>query len=126
MQKLRVLLADDEEALRTVFRRVLEARGMEVVGDAADGAELVELSREIAADMVLTDLKMPVMDGMEAARHILAQPSPPLVVILSAYADPSLLDEAREVGVADWLKKGLRSRELCARIYEIAGREAVA
>ena len=126
MRRLRVLLADDEDALRAVFRRVLEARGMEVVGDAADGAELVELSREIVADIVLTDLRMPVMDGMEAARQILARPSPPLVVIVSAYADPSLVEEAREVGVADWLKKGLRPQELCARVLEIAGQQAVA
>ena len=126
MSKLRVLLADDEVALRTVFRRVLEARGVEVVGEAENGAELVKLAGEVEADLVLTDLRMPIMDGIEAARAILVDGPPPIVIILSAYADLSLMDEAKEVGVTEWLTKGLRSRELCARILEIAGRQAVA
>ena len=126
MSKLRVLLADDEVALRSAFRRVLEARGVEVVGVAENGAELVKLSREVTADLILTDLRMPVMDGIEAARTILENGPPPIVVILSAYVDPSLLEEAKQAGVSAWLKKGLRSRELCERIFEIAGRETTA
>lgn len=125
MSKLRVLLADDEVALRNVFRRVLEARGVEVVGEAENGEELVKLSREVQADLVLTDLRMPVMDGIEAARAILINGPPPIVIILSAYADPSLMEEAKQVGVAEWLTKGLRPRELCQRIFAAAGWEVV-
>ena len=130
MQKLRVLLVDDEDALRTVFRRVLEARGMDVVGEAANGAEAVKLYKELTADeltadVVLTDHKMPIMDGIEAARQIIGQGSqqPPIIIILSAYADKSLIAEAEVAGVTKWLQKGLRSRELCEQIYKIAGRE---
>ena len=123
---MRVLLADDELALRSAFRRALEARGVEVVGEAENGAELVKLSREVTADLVLTDLKMPIMDGIEAARTILQNGPPPIVIILSAYADPSLIEEAKQAGVTEWLKKGLRPRELCERIFEIAGWPAVA
>jgi DNA-binding NarL/FixJ family response regulator len=122
MQKLRVLLADDDDALRSAFKRVLEARGMDVVGEAANGAEAVELSMHVAPDIFLTDLKMPIMDGIEAARQIAARGSPPLIIIMSAYADPSLLEEAKEAGVYRWLKKGLRAKELVEQIYEIAGR----
>ena len=126
MQKLRVLLVDDEDALRRAFRRVLEARGMDVVEEAANGAEAVELYRHITTDVVLTDYKMPMMDGIEAARQIIGQgPEPPIVIILSAFADQSLLAEAERAGVTKWLQKGLRSRELCEQIYNIAGREWV-
>ena len=123
MDKLRVLLVDDEDGLRTVFRRVLEARGMDVVGEAVNGAEAVELSRHVTTDVILSDHKMPIMDGIEAARRIVSRGSPPIIIILSAYADQSLRDEAQVAGVTDWLQKGLRSRELCEQIYKIAGRE---
>jgi CheY-like chemotaxis protein len=126
MEKLRVLLADDEEALRSAFKRVLESRGMEVVGVASNGAEVVALAGTIAADIVLTDLRMPVMDGIEAARRITATGPPPLVVILSAYGDASLQEEAKLAGVSRWLHKGLKPRELCKLVYEVAGRVAPA
>ena len=122
MQKLRVLLVDDEEELLAVFRRVLVRRGMDVVGEAANGAEAVELSRHLDADVILTDHKMPMMDGIELARAIADRGSPPIIIVLSAYADPSLMEEARLAGVAEWLQKGLRPRELCEQIYRIAGR----
>ena len=124
MQKLRILLADDEVELRRTLKRVFEARGMEVVGVASNGAEVVEMAKIIAADIVLTDLRMPVMDGIEAAKRITPQGPPPVVIIFSAYADPSLQEEARLAGAAGWLLKGTRSSELCARIYELAGLDA--
>ena len=121
MPKLRVLLAEDEEALRRAFKRVLEARGMEVVGEAANGAEAVEMVKSVGADVVLTDLRMPIMDGSEATRQITSAGLPPIVIILSAYADPSLQEEARRAGAVGWLHKGTSPRELCAKVYELAG-----
>ena len=126
MEKLRVLLADDEVALRSAFKRVLESRGMDVVGVASNGAEIVELASTVVADIVLTDLRMPVMDGIEAARKITATGPPPLVIILSAYGDASLQEEAKLAGVARWLNKGLKPRDLCASVFEVAGRLAPA
>ncbi|MEA2453294.1 MAG: hypothetical protein QOG04_2004 [Actinomycetota bacterium] len=122
MQKLRVLLAEDEEPLRDVLRRVLEAKGMEVVGVVTNGAEAVQLSLTVESDVLLIDLKMPVMDGIEAARQITSRVTFPIIIMHSAYADPSFMEEARAAGVDEWLEKGMRPRELCARIYEIAGR----
>jgi two-component system response regulator YesN len=126
MQKLRVLLADDEVALRTAFKRVLESRGMDVVGVASNGSEVVHLADTVDADIVLTDLRMPVMDGIEAARRITATGPPPLVIILSAYSDASLQEEAKLAGVSRWLHKGLKPRDLCRLVYEVAGRVAPA
>lgn len=124
MEKLRVLLVDDEKELLTVFRRVLERRGMDVVGEAANGAEALQMSQHLDVDIILTDHKMPLMDGIELARAIADRASPPILIVLSAYADPSLMEEARLAGVAEWLQKGLRPRELCEQIYKIAGRES--
>ncbi|MEA2462198.1 MAG: hypothetical protein QOH90_2375 [Actinomycetota bacterium] len=124
MQKLRLLLADDEDALRHALRRVLEARGMEILGEAANGVDLVEMARHVTVDVVLTDFSMPFMNGIEVARHIGSLGSPPVVVILSAYGDPSLREEAKAAGAVGWLQKGLSSQELCEEIYLLAGRTA--
>jgi CheY-like chemotaxis protein len=99
---------------------------MDVVGVAANGIEIVHLAKTVVADIVLTDLRMPVMDGIEAARRITAAGPPPLVIILSAYGDASLQEEAKLAGVTRWLNKGLKPRDLCASVYEVAGRLAPA
>jgi DNA-binding NarL/FixJ family response regulator len=124
VQKLRLLLADDEDALRHALRRVLEARGMEVLGEAANGADLVEMARKVAVDVVLTDFSMPLLNGIEVAKRISSLRLPPVVVILSAYADPSLREEARVAGAVGWLQKGLSSQVLCEQIYLLAGQDS--
>jgi DNA-binding NarL/FixJ family response regulator len=95
---------------------------MEILGEAANGLELVEMAQHSAADVVLTDFSMPLLNGIEAAKRISSLKSPPVVVILSAYGDPSLREEARVAGAVGWLQKGLSSQLLCEQIYMLAGR----
>ena len=82
---VRVLLADDEELVRFGLRTVLEAGGLEVVGEAADGAEAVALAGELRPDVVLMDVRMPRVDGLAATRPILSRPDPPKVAVLTTF-----------------------------------------
>jgi CheY-like chemotaxis protein len=119
---LRLLLTDDEVPLRRALRRICEARGIDVVGEAADGAEAVRLARTLEPDAVLMDLRMPVMDGIEATREIKDTHPGIIVMFLSAYADPGLQREAEEAGGVGWFIKGDPPRELCDRLLEHAQR----
>jgi YesN/AraC family two-component response regulator len=107
-ERPRVLLVDDERAIREALGDLLEEVGFDVVGMASDGAEAVELAAELRPAVVLMDLRMPRMDGIEAAQHIKAADPATQVVILSAYEDDSLQDGAHDVGVARYLVKGCR------------------
>ena len=83
---IRVLLVDDEELVRFGLRTVLEAAGgFEVVGEAGDGAAGVRAARELRPDVVLIDIRMPVLDGLAATRQILAEPQPPQVAVLTTF-----------------------------------------
>jgi DNA-binding NarL/FixJ family response regulator len=102
----RVLVVDDDAAVRGVLSNVLADEGFEVVGAAADGAEAVELARSLRPDTVLLDVRMPGVDGIEAARRIRALDPGVRLVMLSAYDDPTLLREAAGVGASRFLVKG--------------------
>jgi DNA-binding NarL/FixJ family response regulator len=117
---LRLLLSDDEAPLRRILRRLCEARGIDVVGEAANGVEAVHLARSLKPDAVLMDLRMPIMDGVEATRKIKDSNPGILVIFLSAYADASLQREAEEAGGDGWYLKGDPPRELCDRLLEYA------
>jgi two-component system, response regulator PdtaR len=102
----RVLLVDDNPGFRTELRLLLEDFGVEVVAEGENGQEAVELATRTGADVVLMDLRMPVMDGLQAAR-VLRDSVPALpVIILSAYEDPALKSEAEAADAYAYLVKG--------------------
>jgi DNA-binding NarL/FixJ family response regulator len=101
-----VVLAEDDVELRVVLRDLLEERGLTVLGEASDGAEAVAVATAVRPDVVLMDLRMPRMNGLEATKRIRDQGLRIEVVILSAYDDPGLNEGAQEAGAFAYLVKG--------------------
>ena len=111
-EALRVLVADDDEAVRNVLEHVLDDEGFDVLGLAVDGAEAVELTEALTPDAVLLDVRMPNVGGIEAARRISPLRPATRVVMLSAYDDPALQQEAADAGASCFLVKGCSLSEL--------------
>ncbi|GAA3077020.1 DNA-binding response regulator [Streptosporangium carneum] len=101
-----MVIADDHVMIRAGLRLVAEnADGIEVVGEAADGNEAVALARSERPDVLLLDLAMPVVDGLEAARTLLGDPTPPGIVMLTTFGSDENLDRALRTGVNGFLLK---------------------
>jgi AmiR/NasT family two-component response regulator len=113
--RLRVLIAEDETIIRLDLKQLLEENGMDVVGEARDGLEAVELARTTNADVGLFDIKMPNLDGIEAAKRILAERPIP-IVMLTAYGQAELVQRAAEAGVFGYLVKPFRENDLLPAI----------
>jgi DNA-binding NarL/FixJ family response regulator len=120
MVPVRVLVVDDEPLIRETLVELLEDEGFTVVGRAVDGAEAVRSVGDLAPDVVLIDVRMPNVNGIEATRQIIALRPETVVIALSAYDDPALASAAREAGAADYVAKGTPSRELLRRIRAAA------
>jgi AmiR/NasT family two-component response regulator len=119
----RVLIAEDETIVRMDLRAMLSSRGFEVVGEARDGEEAVQLARELEPDLLVTDVKMPRLDGIEAARRIMAERPLP-VVLLTAYGDDTLVGRAIDAGVFGYLVKPFREQDLLPAIRTALARHA--
>jgi DNA-binding NarL/FixJ family response regulator len=118
---IRVLIVDDEELVRFGLRTVLEAAGdFEVVGEAANGADGVAAARELEPDVVLTDIRMPVMDGLAATKQILALPNPPQVAVLTTFHVDEYVYAALAAGAAGFLLKDTPPREIAAAVRAVA------
>ncbi|MGY1620390.1 response regulator transcription factor [Geodermatophilus sp. SYSU D00691] len=118
---IRVLLVDDEELVRFGLRTVLEAAGdFEVVGEAGDGAAGVAAARELRPDVVLTDIRMPGMDGLAATKQILALPDPPQVAVLTTFHVDEYVYAALAAGAAGFLLKDTPPREIAAAVRAVA------
>ena len=118
---IRVLLVDDEELVRFGLRTVLESvGGFEVVGEAGDGAAGVAAARELRPDVVLIDIRMPVMDGLTATREILALPDPPQVAVLTTFHVDEYVYAALAAGAAGFLLKDTPPREIAAAVRAVA------
>ncbi len=111
MSKLRVLIADDDPIIRLDLRNVLESLGYEVVGEAGDGQQAVELARSTEPDVCLLDVKMPVMDGIEAVDIITSENLAP-AILLTAYSDGELIARAKDAGAFAYLVKPYKPSDL--------------
>ena len=118
MSRMRVVIADDESIIRMDLKTLLEEMGHEVAGEAADGQKALELTRSLKPDVVIMDIKMPVMDGLDAAK-IIAQEKIAPVVLLTAYSQKDLIERAKEAGVFGYLVKPFQESDLMPAI-EIA------
>ncbi len=107
----RVMLVDDEALIRMGLRVMLQDLGYEVVGEAADGKEAIEKVAALNPDVVIMDIKMPGVDGLDATRRIMATHPVPIIV-LTAYNQRSLVEEAADTGVLAYLMKPVRESEI--------------
>nr|WP_030458541.1 response regulator transcription factor [Kitasatospora sp. NRRL B-11411] len=111
-----MLIADDQELIRTGFRMILTARGIDVVGEAADGVEAVTAARELRPDVVLMDIRMPNLDGLEAARRILAQDPHCRVLMLTTFDLDRYVYAALSLGASGFLLKDVTAAHLAAAV----------
>jgi response regulator NasT len=111
----RILIAEDETLIRLDLRQLLEGAGFEVCAEARDGEEAVELARSREPDLALLDVKMPRLDGIEAARRILDERPIPIVMV-TAYGEEELVGRAVEAGVFGYLVKPFRESDLLPAI----------
>ncbi|MER5476410.1 response regulator transcription factor [Streptomyces sp. NPDC002734] len=112
----RVVIADDQELVRTGFRLILTARGIDVVGEAGDGAEAVAAVRRLRPDVVLMDIRMPTMNGLEAARRILAQSPDCRVIMLTTFDLDHYVYAALAAGASGFLLKDVTPAHLAAAV----------
>lgn len=118
MNQVRVVIADDESIIRMDLKALLEDMDFAVVGEAADGQKALELTRSLKPDVVIMDIKMPVMDGLDAAKIISEEKIAP-VVLLTAYSQKDLVERAKAAGVFAYLVKPFQESDLMPAI-EIA------
>jgi DNA-binding NarL/FixJ family response regulator len=124
---IRVLLADDQRLVRAGFRMILKAEpDIEVVGEAEDGLAVVEAARELRPDVVLMDIRMPIADGLEATRRIIAGPAPrPRVLVLTTFDLDEYVYEALRAGASGFLLKDTPEDQLIAAIRVAADGGAI-
>lgn len=111
MDSLRIVIADDEPIIRLDLRKTLENMGHQVVAEAGDGAKAVELARQTKPDILILDIKMPEMDGIDAAKIITTDGIAP-VLLLTAYSQKDLVDRAKDAGVFAYLVKPFKEADL--------------
>ena len=122
---LRVVVADDQDLVRSGLEMVLESRGCEVVGLAADGREAVEVVTRTRPDVVLMDIRMPVLDGIAATEELTAAGGPTRVLVLTTYDLDSYVYRALRAGAAGFLLKATPPDRLVAGIHTVAAGESL-
>lgn len=111
MEKLRVLVVDDESLIRMDITEMLEDAGYDVVAEGENGEQAIELARKYSPDVIVMDVKMPVMDGISASKVIADEEIAP-VILLTAFSQEDIVDKATDAGVIAYLVKPIREEQL--------------
>lgn len=114
-KRLRIVIADDEPIIRMDLKRMLEDCSYEVVAEASDGQKAVDAARNYKPDVVIMDIRMPEMDGIDAAKIITAEKIAP-VLLLTAYSQLDLVSRAKEAGISSYLVKPFKESDLMPQI----------
>ncbi|WP_405060248.1 response regulator transcription factor [Kribbella sp. NBC_01505] len=123
---IRVLVVDDQEMVRAGFGALLNAQpDIEVVGQAGDGAEAIKVAAELSPDVILMDVRMPVMDGLAAAREILSGPDAPRVIMLTTFDLDDYVYAALRAGASGFLLKHSTPDELAGAVRVVAAGDAL-
>ena len=120
MKRITVMLAEDHTIVREGFRKMLELdAGMEVVGEAKDGRQAIALAKKLQPDVILMDIAMPQLNGLEATRQVIKALPGAKVLILSAHSDDAYLQNATEAGAVGFLLKQTSAHDVCRAIREV-------
>lgn len=111
INRLKVLIAEDEAVISMSIAAIIKRLGHHVIGKAKDGREAVRMARELEPDIILMDIKMPDIDGLEAAKEILSIKQIP-IIILTAYSQPELIEKADSAGISYYLVKPVTEKDL--------------
>ena len=125
---VRVLIADDQELVRTGFRLILDSEpDIEVIGEATDGRQAVTMARELAPDVILMDIRMPELDGIEATRQVVAHngDASPRVLMLTTFDLDEYVYDALRAGASGFLLKDVPANQLAAGIRMVAAGDAL-
>lgn len=119
---IKVMAVDDSPITRKMIRKALEPEGFEIIGEAGNGKEAVELYGTIQPDIITMDVTMPIMDGLDAAETIKKINPNQNICMLSAMSDNDIIADAKSRGITDFCNKPFKSEEMIEKILEILGR----
>ena len=117
----KVLLVDDTKFMRMILMNILKPKGYEIVGEAGDGLEAIELYKKYRPDLVTMDIVMPHMDGIEAVRHITAEDENAKIVMVTAIGQESKVKEAIEAGARGYIVKPFQAPQVLEEIEKVLG-----
>lgn len=119
---IKVMAVDDSPITRKMIRKALEPEGFEIIGEAGNGKEAVELYGTIQPDIITMDVTMPIMDGLDAAETIKKMNPKQNICMLSAMSDNDIIADAKSRGITDFCNKPFKAEEMIEKILEILGR----